>query len=144
MTTSTPGATRAAATPDVSQRSFGELMGEVTKDLSVLVRQEVELAKAELRQEAGTAGKAGGMYAGAGLAGYMVLLFLSIALWWGLSNVMDGGWSALIVAAIWAVVAAVLYSSARSRMRQVRGLTRTVETVREIPEAVKPNVGAQR
>jgi len=141
MTTSTPGATRAAATPDVSQRSFGELMGEVTKDLSVLLRQEVELAKAELRQEAG---KAGGMYAGAGLAGHMVLLFLSIALWWGLSNVMDGGWSALIVAAIWAVVAAVLYSSARSRMRQVRGLTRTVETVKEIPEAVKPNVGAQR
>jgi len=130
--------------PDVSQRSFGELMGDVTKDLSALMRQEVELAKAEIRQEAGKAGKAGGMYAGAGLAGYMVLLFLSIALWWGLSNVMDGGWSALIVAVIWAVVAAVLYSSAHSRMQQVRGLTRTAETVREIPEAMKPNVGAQR
>jgi len=144
MTTSTPRATRGASAPDVSQRSFGELMGEVTQDLSVLMRQELELAKAELRQEASKAGKAGGMFAGAGLAGYMVLLFLSIALWWGLSNVMDGGWSALIVAVIWAVIGLVLYSSARSRMQRVRGLTRTTETVKEIPVAMKPDGGQPR
>jgi hypothetical protein len=144
MTTATPGATRGGGvTPDVSQRSFGELMGEVTQDISVLLRQEVELAKAELRQEAAKAGKAGGMFAGAGVAGHMVLLFLSIALWWGLSNVMDGGWSALIVAVLWAIVGAVLYASARDRMRQVRGLTQTTETVKEIPEAVKPDRGGR-
>jgi len=119
-------------------------MGEVTQDLSVLMRQELQLAKAELRQEASKAGKAGGMFAGAGLAGYMVLLFLSIALWWGLSNVMDGGWSALIVAVIWAVIGLVLYSSARSRMQRVRGLTRATETVKEIPVAMKPDGGQPR
>jgi len=129
---------------EVSERSFGELLGEVSQDLSRLMRQEVELAKAELRQEAGTAGKAGAMYAGAGVAGHFVLLFLSIALWWGLSNVMDGGWSALIVAVIWAVAAAVLYSAARARGRELRGLPRTAATVKEIPEAMKPEPGGVR
>jgi hypothetical protein len=129
---------------DVSQRSFGELMGEVSQDLSTLVRQELELAKAELTQEAAKAGKAGGMFAGAGVAGHMVLLFVSIAAWWGLSNVMDGGWAALIVAAVWAVVGIVLFASARSRLRDVRGLRRTVETVKEIPAAMRPDGGSHR
>ena len=124
-----------------ADRSFGDLMGEVTRDLSTLVRQEVELAKAELREEGKKAGKAAGMFGGAGLAGYMVLLFLSIALWWGLSNAMDQGWAALIVAVIWAVAAAVLFVVARNQMRAVRGMPRTAETVKDIPPALKPDTG---
>ena len=124
-----------------AERSFGDLMGEVTRDLSTLVRQEVELAKAELKQEGAKAGKAAGMYGGAALAGYMVLLFLSIALWWGLSNVMDQGWAALIVAVIWAIAAAALYVVARNQMREVRGMPRTAETVKDIPPALKPDTG---
>ena len=122
---------------DVSQSSLGELLGDVTRDLSTLMRQEVELAKAELRQEASKAGQAAGMFAGAALAGYMVLLFLSVALWWGLANVMDQGWAALIVAALWAVIGAVLYSVARSRAREIRGLRQTAETVREVPDSIR-------
>ena len=122
---------------DVSRSSLGELLGDVTRDLSTLMRQEVELAKAELRQEASKAGQAVGMFAGAALAGYMVLLFLSVALWWGLANVMDQGWAALIVAALWAVIGVVLYSVARSRAREVRGLRQTAETVREVPDAIR-------
>ncbi len=128
---------RAANGVDVSQASIGDLLGEVTQDLSTLMRQEVELAKAELRQEATKAGKAAGAFAGAGFAGYMVLLFLSFALWWGLSNLMDQGWAALIVAVIWAVIGAVLYAMGRSRARQVRGLPQTTQTVREVPDALK-------
>jgi len=124
-----------------ADRSFGDLMGEVTRDMSTLVRQEVDLAKAELREEAKKAGKAAGLFGGAGFAGYMVLLFASIALWWGLSNVMDQGWAALIVAVIWAVVAAALYAVARSQLREVRGMTRTAETVKDIPPALKPDTG---
>lgn len=127
--------------PDVSQRSMGELMGQVTQDLSTLVRQEVALAKSELREETGRAGRAAGMFGGAGVAGLMLVSFLSVALWWGLSNVMDGGWAALIVAAIWAVIAAVLAAAGRARLRQVRGLSRTAETVKKIPEAMKPELG---
>ena len=83
--------------------SIGELLSSVTQDLSALLRQEVELAKAELRQSANRAGKGAGMFAGAGLAGHMVLLFLSIAVWWGLGDAIGHGWSALIVAAVWLI-----------------------------------------
>ena len=120
-----------------SDHSLGELLTNITRDTSTLVRQEIELAKAELRQEAKDAGKVAGMFAGAAIAGVMVLLFLSYALWWGLSNVMDQGWAALIVAVIWAVIGAVLYAMGRSRAREIRGLPQTAETVREVPDALK-------
>lgn len=124
-------------TTDVSQTSVKELIGNITTDMSTLLRQEIELAKAELRQEAAKTGKAAGMFGGAGLAGWMVAFFLSCALWWGLSNVMDQGWAALIVAVVWAVIGGVLYSTARKKMREVQGLRQTAETVREVPPALK-------
>jgi hypothetical protein len=124
--------------PDVSETSVGALIGEVTNDLSTLMRQELELAKAELKVEASKTGKAAGMLGGAGFAGYMVALFLSIAVWWALANAMDEGWAALIVAAIWAVIAAVLFSIGRKRMRDVNPKPeRTVETLKEVPDALK-------
>jgi len=131
-----------AAGQDIADVSAGELVSRVTQDLSTLMRQELELAKVELKQEATQAGKAAGMFGGAGFAGYMVLLFASIALWWGLSNVMDQGWAALIVAAVWAVIGAVLFVAGRDRARRVNPKPeRTVETVRELPDTLK---GARR
>ncbi|GGK34659.1 hypothetical protein GCM10010124_29180 [Pilimelia terevasa] len=127
---------------DVGSRSFGDMLGAVTQDLSLLVRQEMELAKAELKEEAGKAGKASGMFAGAGVAAHMALVFLSIAVWWGLSNVMDGGWAGLIVAVVWGAGAAVLYAAARSQLSRLKGLPRTADTVEKIPNALKPNRGA--
>lgn len=120
-------------------RSLGELIGEITSDLSTLVRQEVELAKAEVTQSAKRAGKGAGMFGGAGFAGYMVLLFLSIALWWALGDGMGHGWSALIVAALWAVAGAVLAILGRKEFAAIRGLDRTAETVKKIPNAIKGN-----
>lgn len=124
---------------DVSESSVGELLSEVTRDLSTLVRQEVELARAELRADAGRAGKAASMLGSAGLAGYLALLFLSCAVWWALANVMDPAWAALIVAAVWGVIAAGLYSVGRERLGQLRGMPRTNQTVKEIPNALKGN-----
>jgi Putative Actinobacterial Holin-X, holin superfamily III len=124
--------------PDVADSSIGDLIGEVSRDLSTLMRQELELAKAEIKEEATKTGKGAGMLAGAGFAGYMVLLFLSIALWWGLSNVMDQGWAALIVAVIWAVIAAVLYVIGRGQLRAVHPKPeRTVDTLKQVPDALK-------
>ncbi|MER7444733.1 phage holin family protein [Micromonospora avicenniae] len=131
------GSTRTA--DEVRGSSLGELLREVTTDLSTLMRQEVELAKAEIRQEGRRAGKAAGLFGGAGFGGYMVALFLSLALWAGLSNVMDGGWAGLIVAVIWAAIAALLYSTAKRHARRVRGLTRTSDSVQRIPDALKPH-----
>jgi hypothetical protein len=126
---------------DVGNASVGELIGEVTRDLSTLMRQELDLAKAEVKQEASKAAKAGGMLGAAGFAGYMVLLFASIAAWQGLAEIMPSGWAALIVAVVWAVVGAVLFAVGRKRMAEVNPKPeRTVETVGEVPGALKEGI----
>jgi hypothetical protein len=127
---------------DVGDVSVGDLIGNVTRDLSTLMRQELALAQAELKQEATKTAKGAGAMAGAGVAGHFVLLFLSLALWAGLSNVMDAGWAGLIVAVIWAVIAAVLFASGRSKLRQVHPTPdRTVETLSQVPDALKGSRG---
>ena len=120
-------------------RSIGELLSDISTDLSTLLRQAVALAKAELSQSAKQAGKGGGMLAGAGVAGHFVLLFLSSCLWWGIGNETGRGWSALIVAAILAIIGAVLYSMGRKEMKNVTGVPRTTDTVKKIPSAVAGN-----
>ncbi|WIY06544.1 phage holin family protein [Amycolatopsis mongoliensis] len=139
MTQPPPGPAPQAGPPvDVADSSVGDLMTNVMKDLSTLVRQEVDLAKAETKAEAGKAAKGAAMVGGAGLAGYMVLLFLSVALWQGLENVMDGGWAAVVVAAVWAVAGAVLYVTGRSEFRRINPKPeRTVETLQRVPDALK-------
>ena len=118
--------------------SIGHLIGEVAGDVSKLFRQEVALAKAELKQEASKAAKAGGMLAGAGFAGYMVTVLLSLALVFALDAVMPLGWAALIVAVLWAVAGGVLYAVGRKRMKDVDPVPRqTVETLREDAQWVR-------
>lgn len=130
---------------DVSERSVGELIGEVTSDLSTLMRQEMDLAKAEIKEEVAKTGKAAGMLGGASFAAYMLALFLSIAAWWGLANVMDEAWAALIVALVWGVVAAVLFVTGRKKVREVHPKPeRTVSTLKEVPDALKGRQEATR
>ena len=129
--------------PNVEGRSVGELLGEVTGDLSSLMHKEIELAKleakqavemakTELKDEATKAGKGAGMLAGAGVAGHFALGFLSLMLMFLLGNVMNLEWAALIVALLWAVVGAVLFSLGRKALREVRPVPeRTIETVKE-------------
>ncbi len=123
--------------PTDPRPSVGELFSEVAEDLSTLMRQEVALAKAEISLSAKRAGKGAGMLAGAGLSGWMVLLFISIAAWWGIGDSTGHGWSALIVAAIWLVIAAVLGLTGRREITAVSGAPQTAQTVREIPDAVR-------
>lgn len=130
----TPSEQQAATT------SLGDLFAEVSRDVSTLMRQEVELAKAELTQSAKRAGKGAGMYGGAGVAGWFTLLFLSVALWWALGALLDNlGWSAVIVAIIWGIVAAVLFSMGKREFDRVQGAPRTVDSLKKIPETLKRN-----
>jgi hypothetical protein len=122
--------------------SPGELAAEVAKDLSTLVRQEIALAKAELQQEAKTAGVAAGAFGGAGFAGYFVLVFLSLALMWALDALMPLGWAALIVAGVWAVIAVVLAVIGRSRLKRFNPKPeRTIESVKEDVQWAKTRNG---
>ncbi|TDQ52968.1 phage holin family protein [Actinorugispora endophytica] len=114
------------------RESLGELISEATSDLQKLFRQEVSLAKAELREEGAKAGKAAAMLGAAALAGLMVIVLASFALVYALANVMDAGWAALIVAALWAVAGAVLFVLGRNRMREVDPKPeQTIETLKE-------------
>jgi len=128
------------ARPDLTgeQRpSIPELLGDVSANLSELMRQELELAKAELRQSATRVGKGAGLLGGAGMAANLMLVFVSVAAWWAIGNATGRGWSGLIVAAFWAVVALVLALLGRQKIRSASGLPRTTDTVKRIPDALK-------
>lgn len=132
----------AAQPRDPEDMSIGQLIGDISDDLSRLFRQEVELAKAELKQEAAKAGKAAGMLGGAGFAGYLAVVLLSFALVFGLGNVMDLGWAALIVAVIWGVIGAVLYANGRKKLKTVDPVPhRTVDTIKEDAQWMKNPTG---
>jgi putative superfamily III holin-X len=122
--------------------SIGQLIGEISDDLSRLFRQEVALAKAEVREEATKAGKAGALLGAAGFAGYLTVVLLSLAVVFALGNVMDLGWAALIVAVVWAVAGVVLYQAGRARLRTVSPVpNRTVETLKEDARWMKNPTG---
>jgi hypothetical protein len=129
----TPSEEKAANT------SLGDLLGEVSRDISALMRQEVDLAKAELKQSATRAGKGAGLLGGAGYAGLMAVLFLSIALWWGLGHLIDNGWSAVVVALIWAIIAGILYLQGRKKLKEVQGMPQTADSLKKIPDTLKKN-----
>lgn len=138
MSSSIPQAPSSTSTDGDDKKSLGTLLSEVTGDLSTLMRQELALAKAELRESGSKAGKGAGLFGGAGVAGHFVLLFLSLALMWGLAELVGLGWAAVIVAVIWAIVAAVLALQGKKEMKQIRGMPQTAETVKEIPPTLKP------
>jgi hypothetical protein len=122
---------------DVSDVSVGEIVGKVTADLSTLMRQELELAKAEIKAEVSKGGKAAGMLGGAGGAGYFAVLFLSLTIMFALAELFGEGpgahaLAALIVTVLYGIAAAVLYLRGRREMQNVSPTpTQTVETLKE-------------
>lgn len=120
--------------------SIGELVGDITTDLSTLLRQEVALAKAELTESATRAGRGAGLLGGGGVAGHFGLLFLSVALVAALAAWWDSvGWAALAVGLLWLVVAAVLAASGRAELKKMTGMERTVDSAKRVPDALKGN-----
>ncbi|MCG7418016.1 phage holin family protein [Microbacterium sp. ACRRU] len=133
MTDPTPSEQRAATS------SLGELVGEVTRDMSTLMRQELTLAKAELKDSASKSAKGAGLLGGAGYAAGMIVLFLSLALWAALAQLMGYAWAGVVVAVVWAIVAGILFAVGRSELKKVEGAPVTAETLREIPDAFTRN-----
>jgi Flp pilus assembly protein TadB len=117
---------------EVEDTSLGEIVGRLASDFSRLMRAEIALAKAEAKEEAKEAGKGVGLLAGAGYAGHLLVLFLSLAVMFGLGHWMPLGWAALIVAVIWGIVAFVLQSSGRKNLKRATPpMPETVETLKE-------------
>ena len=130
----TPAEERAAT------QSIGDIVGDLTRDFSTLMRDELALAKAEATEQAKRASKGVGMLGGAGYAGHLVIVFLSFALMWALGDLFGHlAWGAIVVALIWGVVALVLYLQGRKALKQVEPMPETVDSVKHIPDALHTN-----
>ncbi len=123
--------------PRRPEASLGDLLSEMTSELSTLFRQEIELAKTEARDEVSHAGKAGAMFGGAALSAWLALLLLSLALGWLLDEELNTALSFAIVGVLWAVAAFILQRSARSSLERLRGLPQTRQTIKEDVEWAK-------
>jgi hypothetical protein len=113
-------------------RSIGDLISGVADDFARLVRQQFELAKVEVKEQAVAAGRASAALGVAAVAGLMVLVLASFGLVYALAEIMPPGWAALIVAGIWALIGAVAFAVGRQRLRSVNVVPeKSVETVKE-------------
>jgi uncharacterized membrane protein YqjE len=117
--------------PKRPEASLGELLKEMTTELSGLFRQEVELAKVETREELQRTGKAAGALSGGVVAALLAITFLSLALALLLAQGLNDALSFAIVAVLWAIAAAVLVSAGRRKLRDVRPLPETTASIKE-------------
>jgi uncharacterized membrane protein YqjE len=113
-------------------RSLGEIVGDLSHDLTTLVKQELELARTELKEEAAKAGKGAGMLGGAAVAGLLTLILGSFALAYLLDNWMPVELAFLIVTLLWAIVGAVLAARGRKELKNANPqLPETQQTLKE-------------
>ena len=118
---------------DLRDRGTGELVKQLSAQVSTLVRQEVELAKAEAAEKGKKAGVGAGMFGGAGVAAMLMLGSLTAFLIIVLALAIPAWASALLVTVLWAAIAGVLALQARHKLREVGKPVpeKTVETVKE-------------
>jgi hypothetical protein len=137
------GATRARTPPpDPTSSSTGELVGQLSEQVSTLVRDEVRLAQAEVTQKARRLGVGAGLFGGAGLVALLGLNALITAAILGLANVLPGWLSAIIIGVVLFAMAGVLALLGRKDVRQATPPlpTRTLASVQADAETVKEGV----
>jgi uncharacterized membrane protein YqjE len=131
--TSSPGETRPG-----DDRSLGQIVSDVAQDLSTLVRQELDLAKTEVKQEASRAGKGVGMLGGAGVAGHLALVFVSLCAMFVLNNAVPIEVAALIVTVFWVIVGALLARTGKKALDRTNpALPQTQRSLKEDAAWVK-------
>lgn len=138
------------ATPENSHPGRDESMGELFKRLSdqtsVLIRQEVELAKAELSEKGKQAGAGAGLLGAGALLGIFGLAVLTAALVIGLAGVMEDWVAAVIVGVIYLAAAAFAGLRGRDKVREAAPVLpeETVETVKEDVQWAKTQASSAR
>ncbi len=103
---------------DLADRPVGELLKQLSEQTSTLVRQEMELAKAELTQKGKRAGLGAGMFGGAGLFAVYAFGALTACAILALATAVDGWLAALIVAAVYGAIAGVLALTGKKQVSQ--------------------------
>jgi uncharacterized membrane protein YqjE len=121
-----------------SDASIGALVAGIQQDITTLVRGEVELAKAELRESAARAGAGAGMFAAAAFLVLLAVVLISIALGYGLVALgLHPAWAFLIVAAFYLLVAAVLGLLGRSRLQRIKGPERAQRAATRVGQVLR-------
>jgi uncharacterized membrane protein YqjE len=118
--------------PEVQEPSLSELLSALSDDVTTLFRQEVELAKVEVKQEAVEAGKAAGMLVAGAIAAFVTLLLLAWAASWALALAMPVWAGFLIVAVIFGTATAGLVFTGRKKLQDLDPTPHeTIETLQE-------------
>jgi uncharacterized membrane protein YqjE len=108
----------ANAQGDLRERPVGELLKELSTQTTTLVKQELELAKAEMAEKGKRAGIGAGMFGGAGLVGMLALGALTACVIAALATAMDLWLAALIVAVVYAAIAGALALAGKQKTRE--------------------------
>src|SRR5215217_2499844 len=138
-----PRVTGTTGTTDPRELGIGELVKELAGQTSTLVRQEIQLAQAEVTQKGKSAGKGAGLLAGAAVFGLLMLGALSAAIIAALDQAMDTWLAALIVTVLWAIVAFALFKAGQTALRRATPpAPQTVETVKEDIQWAKTQTGS--
>jgi uncharacterized membrane protein YqjE len=118
---------------ELHDRPIGELLKELANETTTLVRQELDLAKAEMREKAGKAGPGFGLWGAAGVTALLALGALTAFLILALDGAMPNWLAALIVGLVYAAVAGVLYLRGKRRVEEAGSPVpeKTIETVKE-------------
>jgi uncharacterized membrane protein YqjE len=118
---------------DLRDRPVGELLKQLAGETTTLVRQELELAKAEMREKAGAAGPGFGMWGAAGVTGLLALGALTAFLILALDSALPNWLAALIVALAYAAIAGLLYLRGKQRVQEAGSPMpeQTIETIKE-------------
>ena len=103
---------------ELRERPIGELLKQLSQETTTLVKQELDLAKAEVAQKGQQAGKGAGMFGGAGIVGFLALAALTAAFILLLDGAVPNWAAALIVAAVYAAVAGVLALQGRNKLKE--------------------------
>jgi uncharacterized membrane protein YqjE len=127
---------------DLHEQPVGELLKQLATETTTLVRQELDLAKAELREKGKKAGPGVGMIGAAGGVALLAAGALTAFLILALDGVMPNWLAALIVALVYGAAAAVLYSRGKEQVDEVGSPVprQTIETVKEDVQWAKTQV----
>jgi hypothetical protein len=128
-----------------SERTLGRLFADATRDLSTLIRDEIELAKSEIRVDVKAAAKGGGMFGAAGFLGVVAFILLSIAAAYALTAVgLHPALAFLIIAVVYLLVAGVLALIGKRQVSRIGPPQRTIETTKESVAVLKGGSGGLR
>jgi uncharacterized membrane protein YqjE len=118
---------------ELRERPVAELLKQLANETTTLVKQELELAKAEMREKAGKAGPGVGMWGAAGVTGLLALGSLTAFLILALDGAMPNWLAALIVGLVYAAIAGVLYLRGKQKVEEAGSPVpeQTVETLKE-------------